>query len=106
MGVAAVTSMDNVMMTDDGMTGRLSISRYAFRRIQTPQTYFLGDLSYISPFFMAYNALNIATSSTVLIFKLLSEPFEKFTFLPSREIILFVSISPSIPFSSASSCAF
>lgn len=44
MGVAAVTSMDNVMMTDDGMTGRLSISRYAFRRIQTPQTYFLGEL--------------------------------------------------------------
>lgn len=44
MGIAAVTSMDNVMMTDDGMTGRLSISRYAFRRIQTPQTYFLGDL--------------------------------------------------------------
>lgn len=44
MGVAAVTSMDNVMMTDDGMTGRLSISRYAFRRIQTPQTYVLGAL--------------------------------------------------------------
>lgn len=44
MGVAAVTSMDNVMMTDDGMTGRLSISRYAFRRIQTPQTYFLDEL--------------------------------------------------------------
>lgn len=44
MGVAAVTSMDNVMMTDDGMTGRLSISRYAFRRIQTPQTYHLGEL--------------------------------------------------------------
>ncbi len=44
MGVAAVTSMDNVMMTDDGMTGRLSISRYAFRRIQTPQTYILGEL--------------------------------------------------------------
>lgn len=44
MGVAAVTSMDNVMLTDDGMTGRLSISRYAFRRIQTPQTYFLGEL--------------------------------------------------------------
>ncbi len=44
MGVAAVTSMDNVMMTDDGVTGRLSISRYAFRRIQTPQTYFLGEL--------------------------------------------------------------
>lgn len=44
MGVAAVTSMDNVMMTDDGMTGRLLISRYAFRRIQTPQTYFMGSL--------------------------------------------------------------
>ncbi len=44
MGIAAVTSMDNVMMTDDGMTGRLSISRYAFRRIQTPQTYRLDDL--------------------------------------------------------------
>lgn len=44
MGIAAVTSMDNVMMTDDGMTGKLSISRYAFRRIQTPQTYFLGEL--------------------------------------------------------------
>lgn len=44
MGVAAVTSMDNVMMTDDGMTGKLSISRYSFRRIQTPQTYPLGAL--------------------------------------------------------------
>lgn len=44
MGVAAVTSMDNVMMTDDGITGKHSISRYAFRRIQTPQTYRLGEL--------------------------------------------------------------
>ena len=44
MGVAAVTSMDNVMMTDDGRTGKLSISRYAVRRIQTPQTYCLGEL--------------------------------------------------------------
>ncbi len=44
MGVAAVTSMDNVMMTDDGVTGKLSISRYVFRRIQTPQTYRLGEL--------------------------------------------------------------
>lgn len=44
MGIAAVTSMDNVMMTDDGVTGKLSISRYAFRRIQTPQTYRLGEL--------------------------------------------------------------
>lgn len=44
MGIAAVTSMDNVMMTDDGVTGKMSISRYAFRRVQTPQTYRLGDL--------------------------------------------------------------
>lgn len=44
MGVAAVTSMDNVMLTDDGITGIRSINRYAFRRIQTPQTYRLGDL--------------------------------------------------------------
>lgn len=44
MGIASVISMDNVMMTDDGVTGRLSISRHAFRRIQTPQTYRLGEL--------------------------------------------------------------
>lgn len=44
MGIAAVTSMDNVMMTDDGVTGKTSISRYAFRRVQTPQTYRLGEL--------------------------------------------------------------
>lgn len=44
MGVAAVTSMDNVMLTDDGLCGLRSISRYAFRRIQTPQTYNLGEL--------------------------------------------------------------
>ncbi|MBQ7944874.1 MAG: 2-C-methyl-D-erythritol 4-phosphate cytidylyltransferase [Lachnospiraceae bacterium] len=44
MGVAAVISMDNVMMTNDGITGNRIISRYAFRRIQTPQTYRLEDL--------------------------------------------------------------
>lgn len=44
MGIAAVTSMDNVMLTDDGVTGLRSISRYAFKRIQTPQTYLLGKL--------------------------------------------------------------
>ncbi len=44
MGVAAVISMDNVMMTNDGITGNRTISRYAFRRIQTPQTYYLGEL--------------------------------------------------------------
>lgn len=44
MGIAAVTSMENVMLTDDGVTGLRSISRYAFKRIQTPQTYLLGKL--------------------------------------------------------------
>lgn len=44
MGVAAVISMDNVMMTSDGVTGNRTISRYAFRRIQTPQTYHLEEL--------------------------------------------------------------
>lgn len=44
MGIASVVSMDNVMMTDDGINGKVSISRYAFRRIQTPQTYRLGML--------------------------------------------------------------
>lgn len=44
MGVASVVSMDNVMMTDDGINGKTFISRYAFRRIQTPQTYRLGML--------------------------------------------------------------
>lgn len=44
MGVASVSSMDNVMLTDDGICGKRFISRYAFRRIQTPQTYPLGYL--------------------------------------------------------------
>lgn len=44
MGIAAVSSMDNVMLTDDGMNGVRTISRYSFRRIQTPQTYPLQKL--------------------------------------------------------------
>ena len=44
MGISTVSSMDNVMLTNDGESGLQSISRYAFRRIQTPQTYPLGDL--------------------------------------------------------------
>lgn len=44
MGISAVISMDNVMLTSDGVSGLQSISRYAFRRIQTPQTYHLGEL--------------------------------------------------------------
>lgn len=45
MGISAVPSMDNVMLTDDGVTGVRTISRYAFRRIQSPQTYVLEDLN-------------------------------------------------------------
>jgi 2-C-methyl-D-erythritol 4-phosphate cytidylyltransferase len=45
MGIAAVPSMDNVMLTDDGINGKVMIQRYAFRRIQTPQTYVLGQLA-------------------------------------------------------------
>lgn len=44
MGVAAVNSMDTIMLTQDGKTGRESISRYDFRRIQTPQAYRLDYL--------------------------------------------------------------
>jgi len=44
MGIASAISMDNVMLTNDGMCGLSSISRYAFRKIQTPQTYRLGQL--------------------------------------------------------------
>lgn len=44
MGISSVSSMDNVMLTNDGESGLQSISRYTFRRIQTPQTYPLGDL--------------------------------------------------------------
>ncbi len=44
MGIASVSSMDNVMLTHDGVLGEEVISRYTFRRIQTPQSYILGDL--------------------------------------------------------------
>lgn len=44
MGVAAVRSMDTVMMTADGITGQENISRDSIRRIQTPQTYRLDYL--------------------------------------------------------------
>lgn len=44
MGVAAVRSMDTVMLTEDGITGQENISRYSIRRIQTPQTYRLDYL--------------------------------------------------------------
>lgn len=45
MGVAAVRSMDTVMLTTDGQTGKESISRYHIRRIQTPQSYRLDYLN-------------------------------------------------------------
>lgn len=44
MGVAAVRSMDTVMLTTDGQSGKESISRYHIRRIQTPQSYRLDYL--------------------------------------------------------------
>lgn len=47
MGVAAVRSMDTVMLTTDGQSGKESISRYHIRRIQTPQSYRLDYLQEI-----------------------------------------------------------
>lgn len=44
MGVAAVRSMDTIMMTEDGRVGQENISRESIRRIQTPQTYRLNYL--------------------------------------------------------------
>lgn len=44
MGVAAVRSMDTIMLTEDGVNGQENISRDSIRRIQTPQTYRLGYL--------------------------------------------------------------
>ena len=44
MGVAAVRSMDTVMLTEDGINGQENISRDSIRRIQTPQTYRLDYL--------------------------------------------------------------
>lgn len=44
MGVAAVRSMDTVMLTKDGASGQENISRDSIRRIQTPQTYRLDYL--------------------------------------------------------------
>ncbi len=44
MGVAAVRSMDTIMLTEDGTTGQKYIFRDSIRRIQTPQTYRLDYL--------------------------------------------------------------
>ena len=44
MGVAAVRSMDTVMLTEDGVKGQETLSRDSIRRIQTPQTYRLDYL--------------------------------------------------------------
>ncbi len=44
MGVAAVRSMDTVMLTQDGVTGQENIFRDNIRRIQTPQAYRLDYL--------------------------------------------------------------
>lgn len=47
MGVAAVRTMDTIMMTEDGKTGTESISRTSVVRIQTPQAYRMDRLIYI-----------------------------------------------------------
>ncbi len=43
-GVAAVRTMDNIMRTEDGIKGNVSISRYSIVRIQTPQSYRMDKL--------------------------------------------------------------
>lgn len=43
-GVAAVRTMDNIMKTEDGRTGKESISRDRIVRIQTPQAYRIDKL--------------------------------------------------------------
>lgn len=47
MGVAAVRTMDTIMKTEDGKTGRESIERTSVVRIQTPQAYRMDKLIYI-----------------------------------------------------------
>lgn len=44
MGVAAVRTMDTIMKTEDGVTGRECISRDSIVRIQTPQSYRMDRL--------------------------------------------------------------
>lgn len=44
MGVAAVRTMDTIMKTQDGITGRESIFRDSIVRIQTPQAYRMDRL--------------------------------------------------------------
>lgn len=44
MGVAAVRSVDTIMLSDDGISGKESIVKQKVRRIQTPQSYRLGYL--------------------------------------------------------------
>lgn len=43
-GVAAVRTMDNIMRTEDGLTGKESILRERIVRIQTPQAYRIDKL--------------------------------------------------------------
>lgn len=43
-GVAAVRTMDNIMRTEDGITGKESILRERIVRIQTPQAYRIDKL--------------------------------------------------------------
>lgn len=45
MGVAAVPSQETIMKTEDGKIGNENISRFSVMRIQTPQAFYLGELS-------------------------------------------------------------
>ncbi len=66
MGVAAVRSMDTVMLTIDGQSGRESISRYHIRRIQTPQSYRLEYLEHVHQEAIEKNVLHCVDNNSML----------------------------------------
>lgn len=66
MGVAAVRSMDTVMLTVDGESGRESISRYHIRRIQTPQSYRLDYLNRVHQEAVEKNILHCVDNNSML----------------------------------------
>lgn len=66
MGVAAVRSMDTVMLTIDGQSGRESISRYHIRRIQTPQSYRLDYLNRVHGEAIEKNVLHCVDNNSML----------------------------------------
>ena len=66
MGVAAVRSMDTVMLTIDGQSGKESISRYHIRRIQTPQSYRLDYLEQVHQRALEKNVLHCVDNNSML----------------------------------------